>query len=158
MAENLLVNHGWTVNSANVINFIVVLNSTVRHVIWPMECTQMTLGTLFFTLMRGDQVGTDSVGNKYYKERRSIEGRSERRWVIYAGDAESSKVPAEWHGWLHSRTNVLGAETVGEKRSWQKVHTPNLTGTQAAYRPPGHVSKGAKRDKATGDYKAWCPK
>ena len=34
---------------------------------------------------------------------------------------------------------------------------PNLTGTKAAYRPPGHILKGGQRDKATGDYEAWTP-
>jgi NADH:ubiquinone oxidoreductase subunit len=43
------------------------------------------------------------------------------------------------------------------KRPWQKDHLPNLTGTAAAYRPPGHILQGGQRDKATGDYEPWVP-
>jgi len=117
----------------------------------------MTLGTRLFTLMRGELVGTDSAGNKYYKDRRPSAGRRERRWVVYKGAAEASAVPAEWHGWLHHRTDVTGTDRASNKPAWQKDHVPNLTGTGAAYRPPGHVLKGARRDKATGDYEAWRP-
>jgi NADH:ubiquinone oxidoreductase subunit len=117
----------------------------------------MTLGTRLFTLLRGELVGTDSTGNKYYKDRRSPAGRRERRWVIYIGAAEASTVPADWHGWLHHRTDVTGNDMRSSKAAWQKEHIPNLTGTEAAYRPPGHVLKGGKRDKATGDYEAWRP-
>lgn len=117
----------------------------------------MTLGTRLFTMLRGDLVGSDSAGNKYYKDRRPAKGRRERRWVIYAGAPEASSVPADWHGWLHHRTDEPGSSRAAEKRPWQKEHVPNLTGTPAAYRPPGHVLKGAKREKATGDYEAWRP-
>jgi NADH:ubiquinone oxidoreductase subunit len=121
------------------------------------ELEKMTLGTRLFTLMRGQLVGTDSAGNKYYKDRRSSAGRRERRWVIYVGAAEASTVPADWHGWLHHWTDVTGTDRVNNKPAWQMDHVPNLTGTEAAYRPPGHVLKGSKRDKATGDYEAWRP-
>ncbi len=117
----------------------------------------MTLGTRLFTLMRGELVGTDSAGNKYYKDRRRPAGRRERRWVIYNGAAEASTVTADWHGWLHHWTDVTGDERGSSKPAWQKDHVPNLTGTEAAYRPPGHVLKEGRRDKATGDYEAWRP-
>jgi NADH:ubiquinone oxidoreductase subunit len=32
-----------------------------------------------------------------------------------------------------------------------------MTGTNRAYRPPGHVLAGGHRDAATGDYEAWTP-
>ena len=32
-----------------------------------------------------------------------------------------------------------------------------LTGTDQAYRPPGHTLKGGRRAKATGDYEPWTP-
>ena len=34
---------------------------------------------------------------------------------------------------------------------------PNLTGTNEAYRPPGHVLVGGKRQPATADYEPWRP-
>ncbi len=61
----------------------------------------MTIGTLIYTWLCGQKVGTDGFGNHYYSGRRnSLYGR-ERRWVVYNGIDEASKVPPEWHAWLH---------------------------------------------------------
>ena len=58
----------------------------------------MTFGTWLFTKMRGELVGTDDQGNRYYQDRRVIPGRRRKRWVIYNGEAEASRVPPDWHG------------------------------------------------------------
>ena len=117
----------------------------------------MTIGTRLFTMLHGELVGTDSLENRYYKARKTPEGQRERRWVVYKGAADASTVSADWHGWLHHRTDDVTPAGGYEKRAWQKDHAPNLTGTNVAYRPPGHVLSGAKRDKATGDYEPWRP-
>ncbi len=117
----------------------------------------MTLGTRLFTLIKGVLVGSDTGGNRYYTERRAVVGRRVRRWVIYDGAAEASKVPADWHGWLHYRTDEPPPADGHPRREWQRDHAPNPTGTIGAYRPPGHVLSGGKRDKATGDYQPWTP-
>jgi NADH:ubiquinone oxidoreductase subunit len=44
-----------------------------------------------------------------------------------------------------------------EVKPWEKPHIPNLTGTIAAYRPSGAISRGGERQRATGDYEAWTP-
>lgn len=116
----------------------------------------MTIGTLIFTWLKGEPVGTDPFGNRYYRERRRPAGRREKRWVLYAGDPEASKVPAEWHAWLHYTVDEV--PPAGRPRApWQKSHVPNLTGTTHAYRPPGHALEGGRRAKATGDYEPWTP-
>ena len=52
-----------------------------------------TIGAFFDIGRRGRLVGEDEQGNRYYEERRaSLEGRK-RRYVIYSGLAEASKVP-----------------------------------------------------------------
>ena len=77
---------------------------------------------------------------------------------MYEGVPEASKVPPEWHGWLHHQTNTVPSEDAPSfRRVWQKPPQANLTGTNKAYRPPGHILEGGQRDKATGDYKAWTP-
>jgi NADH:ubiquinone oxidoreductase subunit len=122
-----------------------------------------TIGTLLFTWLRGEQVGSDASGNRYYRlkgARPLLKGGGmdsrERRWVIYNGIVEASKVPPEWHGWLHHSTNDLPPADL-RKRAWEKDHLPNLTGTTLAYRPPGSVLKGGVRARATGDYEPWMP-
>lgn len=113
----------------------------------------------FVTLVTGaTKVGTDQFGNKYYRAKPRKGYKRERRWVIYKGQPEASAVPPEWHGWLHHQTDTVpDGSQQSFRRVWQKPHTPNLTGTNQAYRPPGHILKGGQRDKATGDYEAWKP-
>jgi len=120
------------------------------------------LGTRLYTWLRGEEVGRDDYGNIYYREKGggrvhpdSI--RKERRWVIYGGAIEASRVPPEWHAWLHHTLTDPPPPGGPPKQPWQKSHLPNLTGTDAAYRPPGHTLKGSHRDKGTGDYEPWRP-
>ena len=118
----------------------------------------MSIGTLLYTWMNGRQVGLDSFGNSYYehKSRARLDGRL-KRWVVYSGMVEASKVPPEWHGWLHYSVDKIPSESEETRYEWQKNHLPNLTGTRYAYRPPGHILSGGKRDPATGDYEPWTP-
>lgn len=113
----------------------------------------------FVTFITGaTKIGSDPMGNKYYRAKPRKGYKRERRWVIYKGQPEASAVPPEWHGWLHYQTDAVPAsDTESFRRVWQKPHLPNMTGTTQAYRPPGHVLKGGKRDAATGDYEAWKP-
>jgi NADH:ubiquinone oxidoreductase subunit len=124
----------------------------------------MSIGTKLFTWFRGELVGTDQFGNRYYREkgRRVLKrgaGREsrERRWVLYNGEVEASRVPPEWHGWLHHTVNEVPTSSGQKRYAWQKDYVPNLTGTPAAYRPPGSVLRGGQRARATGDYEAWSP-
>ena len=50
-----------------------------------------TPGTLFTTWLRGVPVGTDQFGNRYF---RTKDGK--RRWVLYKGTVEASRVPASF--------------------------------------------------------------
>ena len=98
-----------------------------------------TLGTYLFTRRKGELVGEDAAGNHYYRERGAKDWRTERRWVVYAGDIEldGSMVPPGWHGWLgRSREKAPSEEPLATKR-WEKEHQPNLSGSLAAYVPPG---------------------
>lgn len=77
---------------------------------------------------------------------------------MYKGEVEATRVPPEWHGWLHHQSNEIpDPDRESFRRSWQKPHQANRTGTNLAYRPPGHLLEGGKREKATGDYEAWTP-
>ncbi len=115
--------------------------------------------TKFVTLFGGGKkIGADDYGNRYYEAKPRKGYKYTRRWVIYKGEPEASKVPPEWHGWLHHQTDVAPSQQdASYRRPWQKPHMPNVTGTNAAYRPPGHLLEGGERDKATGDYEAWTP-
>ncbi len=115
---------------------------------------------MWVTLVGGGKlVGRDSAGNRYFSASPRKGYKRNRRWVMYNGVAEASRVPPEWHGWLHHQTDIVPAnDAASHRRPWQKPHQQNMTGTKEANRPPGHLLKGGVRDKATGDYQAWTPK
>jgi len=115
------------------------------------------LWTRIFTMAQGKFVGKDAFGNRYYQERRTPAGRRRRRWVMYRGEVEASRVPPEWHAWLHYTISDAPLDGGVPHKSWQKPHEPNPTGSQKAYLPPGHLLAGGRRDRATGDYEPWTP-
>jgi NADH:ubiquinone oxidoreductase subunit len=115
----------------------------------------MNIGTRLFTLLHGREVGTDSAGNRYFIEKRAVAGRRQRRWVWYAGPDDPTRIPPEWYGWMHYTLDEPLPEN--NRRAWQKPHLPNVTGTAAAYRPPGHDYSGGRRAVTSGDYEAWTP-
>jgi NADH:ubiquinone oxidoreductase subunit len=118
-----------------------------------------TLGVRFTAWRRGELIGLDAEGNRYFEARDakdSYDGRK-RRWVIYKGYAEASKVPPEWHGWLHYTFDEPPTVEPLNRRVWEKDHLPNMTGTLEAWRPTGSIARGGERPSATGDYEAWSP-
>lgn len=116
-----------------------------------------TIGALFDIGRRAVFVGEDEAGNRFFEEKEpSLEGRR-RRYVIYKGYAEPSRITADWHGWLHHTFDKPPTQDPLKRRVWETDHRPNLTGTRFAYRPPGSLARGGARRKATGDYEAWSP-
>ncbi len=110
-----------------------------------------TIGTWLHTALKGKKVGRDEVGNTYYQTKDGT-----RRWVIYNGTIEASRVPPDWHLWLHKTVNEPPTVRPLKAKAWEKPHKPNLSGTKGAYLPPGGQKRG-KRPHATGDYEAWKP-
>ena len=117
----------------------------------------MDLITLLTVKLTAIEVGSDSFGNRYYEERKARPGKPPRRYVRYNGVTEASKVPADWHGWLHHTELSPPPEGGYARHVWQLDHQPNTTGTSHAHRPAGHVLNGGKRAAATGDYEPWTP-
>ena len=111
-----------------------------------------TVGTLLNSWKNGEQVGEDSLGNRYFRAR-----KGNRRWVIYNGSNDASRVPPEWHGWLHGSFDGVPESNLPPPRIWEADYTPNATGTMAAYVPQGALERGGQRARAVGDYEAWTP-
>lgn len=111
-----------------------------------------TLGTRIHTARQGVLVGEDEAGNRFYR------GRDEdRRWVIYNGEAEASRISPDWHGWLHHTYDEPPTREPLPAKAWEQPHVPNMTGTKLAYRPPGSVLTPETRPATRGDYDAWTP-
>lgn len=114
-----------------------------------------TIGT-WFGLRGKRRVGEDGLGNVYWQGGSDTAGR-ERRWVIYAGANDTSRIAPEWFSWLHHQIEDVPDVALPPVRAWQKPAVPNMTGTALAYRPAGALEKGGHRAAATGDYEAWSP-
>jgi NADH:ubiquinone oxidoreductase subunit len=110
-----------------------------------------TLGTQLFTARRGIRVGEDAAGNIYYQTK-----DAKRRWVIFNGEMEASRVTPDWHGWLHFTWDQPPTDKPLVHKAWEKPHVENLTGSDAAYAPPGSIRRAAPV--ARTDYEAWTPK
>jgi NADH:ubiquinone oxidoreductase subunit len=111
-----------------------------------------TWGTLLNTALTGSAVGTDAFGNRYFQNKDAT-----RRWVLYNGTIDASRVPPNWHGWLHHTYAEPPTKAPFKVHGFETPHQPNLTGTAGAYRPDGSLSRGGIRPAATGDYQAWKP-
>lgn len=124
-----------------------ILNTLLRAVTW---WHGQTLNTQLYTWRHGSKVGEDGAGNRFYESR---DGK--RRWVIFNGEAEASRVSPDWHGWLHFTYDTPPTETALPHKPWEKPHQENLTGTPLAYAPPGSIRAAEPRPQA--DYQAWQP-
>jgi NADH:ubiquinone oxidoreductase subunit len=117
-----------------------------------------TWGTRLFTWRKGQLVGEDEFGNRYYVQKSGVGPLGvPARWVTYTKLSEPSQIPPEWHGWLHHTVDTPPSEERYQPRHWQKRHQTNLTGTARAYRPKGSILGKGERAKSTTDYKAWRP-
>ncbi|MBC9245884.1 NADH:ubiquinone oxidoreductase subunit NDUFA12 [Paracoccus sp. 11-3] len=109
-----------------------------------------TWNTQFWTWRHGQKVGEDEQGNIFYQTK---DGK--RRWVIYNGESEASRITPEWHGWLHHTWAEPPTKAPLQHRPWEKPHLPNLTGTVEAYHPTGSLYRAEPA--ARRDYDAWQP-
>ena len=107
---------------------------------------RQTVGTYIFTLFTGKFAGVDQFGNKYYFN------SAGKRWVIYKNIVESSKIPPEWHLWIHFMSRNAPKDNL-KKFSWQKEHQENLTGTKKAHKLEGSLSSEVKRNNKK--YETW---
>lgn len=112
--------------------------------------------TILYGLIGKKQVGEDALGNTYWEGGKDTMGLP-RRWVIYSGANDASRVPPDWFAWLHRQVDDVPDRALPPVKAWEKPAVPNMTGTALAYRPQGALEKGGRRAAATGDYEAWSP-
>ena len=124
-----------------------ILNSLLKAVTW---WNGATLNTMIWSNRHGTRVGEDEQGNTFYQ---SKDGK--RRWVIYNGEIEASRISPDWHGWLHHTFDAPPTDRPLPHKSWEKPHIENLTGTALAYAPQGSIRQPAPADRR--DYEAWSP-
>ena len=110
-------------------------------------------GTAIFSRRQAQEVGRDDEGNVYFQGRKD----PARRWVIYKGSNDGSRVPPGWQLWLRGSIAELPSEALPPVRHFQVKPTANLTGTMEAFRPDGALGTNRVRPASTGDYEPWMP-
>ncbi len=124
-----------------------LMTTLLRAVTW---WNGQTLNTQLYTWRNGVKVGEDGEGNTFYESR---DGK--KRWVVFNGEAEASRVSPDWHGWLHHTWDEPPTKQALRHKAWEKPHQENLTGTALAYAPPGSIRRAAPAERR--DYDAWTP-
>ena len=102
----------------------------------------MSLGFKIYSYLNGKLLGVDSLGNKYYQEKKN----SLKRWVIYAKGFGPDSLPTHFHNWLHNTSN--------ENPEFQNSKD-NLTGL-VKQRVQKHIVK--HKNSSTKGYNSWRPK
>ncbi len=119
----------------------------------------MNLWLKFYLKWNGELVGSDQFGNQYYQEKKLSHKKIKRRFVLFHGKEEASKIPPLWHSWMHYTSDDVPNNLSNEQKnrpSFMKDHLPNLTATPLAHHPKayhfddhGHLIRP--------DYTAWNP-
>ena len=102
----------------------------------------MSLGFKLYSYLNGKLLGVDSLGNKYYQEKKN----SLKRWVIYAKGFGPDSLPTNFHNWLHNTSN--------ENPEFQDSKD-NLT-VLVKQRVQKHIIK--HKNVSTKGYNSWQPK
>ncbi len=118
----------------------------LRMLIWWKD---QSLGTQIFTRRHGVLVGEDEQGNKFYTDK-----AGDKRWVIFNGEIEATRISPDWHGWLHHTFDNIPGKTPLAHKSWEKPHIENQTAIDP-YRPAGSML--SPRPVQFSDYDSWQP-
>ena len=107
----------------------------------------MNIIILLVTIFFGKRKGSDCFNNTYYYSKFKLFGR-QRRWVLYKGIVESSKVHPSWENWIRH----LSDEPLKDvPYKWSKNNVVNVTGTEYAFYPQNNST----RMLGYNSYKRW---
>ena len=102
----------------------------------------MSLGFKIYSFLNGNLVHKDSLGNKFYSDKKNID----KRWVVYAEGLGPESLPTNYHNWLHNTS-----DTIIDFNSSEDDLINNIKG-----RTQKHIS--THKDKSNKGYNSWQPK
>ena len=102
----------------------------------------MSLGFKLYSFFNGNLVEQDSLGNKYYQDKKN----SSKRWVVYASGFGPESLPTQYHNWLHNTSD--------------EITNIELEGSSQESFVKRRVQKHSVRHKENKDkgYNSWQPK
>ena len=87
----------------------------------------MSLGFKIYSFLNGNLVHEDSLGNKFYSDKRN----TDKRWVLYAEGLGPESLPTNYHNWLHNTSdsiiNINSSENdlINNIKARTKKHNPS---------------------------------
>jgi NADH:ubiquinone oxidoreductase subunit len=102
----------------------------------------MSLGFKIYSFLNGNLVHKDSLGNKFYNDKKN----TSKRWVVYANDLGRESLPTNYHNWLDNTS-----ESIIESNSSENDLMDNIK-----RRTQKHIS--THKDKLNKGYNSWQPK
>ena len=102
----------------------------------------MSLGFKIYSYFNGSLVHQDSLGNKFYQDKKN----PNKRWIIYADDLGPESIPTNYHNWLHNTSDVLD----------KNIHQPEELVNNIKGRTKKHITTHKLND--TKGYNSWQPK
>tara|TARA_Y100000768_G_scaffold388573_1_gene385288 strand:+ start:1792 stop:2100 length:309 start_codon:yes stop_codon:yes gene_type:complete len=102
----------------------------------------MSIGFKIYSLFNGNLVHQDSLGNKFYHDKKNIN----KRWVIYANNLGPESLPTNYHNWLHNTSNELIITETSEIELVDNIKR----------RTKKHIS--SHKSKSNKGYNSWQPK
>ena len=102
----------------------------------------MSLGFKIYSYFNGSLVHQDSLGNKFYEDKRN----SNKRWIIYAKGLGPESLPTNYHNWLHNTSDNLD----------KNIYQLDDLVSNIKDRTKKHVATHKKNDNK--GYNSWQPK
>ena len=102
----------------------------------------MSLGFKLYSFFNGNLVHEDSLGNKYYHDKKNIQ----KRWVVYASGFGPESLPTQYHNWLHNTSDEIPDFDVEQSTQVMMVKKRLQKHT---VKHKGNIDKG---------YSSWKPK
>ncbi len=86
----------------------------------------------------GKKVGEDAYGNQYFETNRKDSFGRKKRFCLYNGKPEASKISPEWFPFMHYQIEAKDVLKNPKQYKWQKPALPNLTLSDVKYLPKNH--------------------
>ena len=94
----------------------------------------------------GTKVGEDEYGNQYFELKREDYLGRKKRYCLYNGTPEASKISPEWHGFMHYQIPVSEVLKTFKQFKWQKPYVQDLTLSDYKFLPKNHPLFEAKHN------------
>lgn len=86
----------------------------------------------------GTKVGVDDYGNKYFELKRTDSFGRKKRYCLYNGKPEASKISPEWFPFMHYQIEASDVIKNRKQYKWQRNALPDLTLSEIKYLPKNH--------------------